>query len=291
MGVLGQVIVSGLAIGSLYALMALALVLIYQSTDVINFAQGELATFTTFVAWTLITHAKLPWAVAFLITLVVAAITGALVERLIVRHVENAPLLSIVIVTLGLFTIINSIDGLIWGYVYKNFPSPFSGRPLILGEIIITQLNLWAFGLAAVITLLLFGFLRFTLLGTAIRATAQNRIASQLMGIRVGRMLTLGWAMAAVLGAVAGVMLAPLLTVEPNMMGGLLIYAFAAAVLGGLNSAVGAILGGLTLGVIEQLAGVYVGSELKTTVAFVLIVVILTIRPAGLFGRVSVKKV
>ena len=291
MGVLGQVIVSGLAIGSLYALMALALVLIYQSTDVINFAQGELATFTTFVAWTLITHAKLPWAVAFLITLVVAAITGALVERLIVRHVENAPLLSIVIVTLGLFTIINSIDGLIWGYVYKSFPSPFSGRPLILGEIIITQLNLWAFGLAAVITLLLFGFLRFTLLGTAIRATAQNRIASQLMGIRVGRMLTLGWAMAAVLGAVAGVMLAPLLTVEPNMMGGLLIYAFAAAVLGGLNSAVGAILGGLTLGVIEQLAGVYVGSELKTTVAFILIVVILTIRPAGLFGRVSVKKV
>ena len=291
MGVLGQVVVSGLAIGSLYALMALALVLIYQSTDVINFAQGEMATFTTFIAWTLITQVKLPWALAFVITLVIAAVTGALIERLIVRHVENAPLLSIVIVTLGLFTIINSIDGLTWGYVYKSFPSPFSGSPLVLGEIIITQLNLWAFGLAAVITLLLFGFLRFTLLGTALRATAQNRLASQLMGIRVGRMLTLGWALAAVLGAVAGVMLAPLLTVEPNMMGGLLIYAFAAAVLGGLNSAVGAILGGLTLGVIEQLAGVYVGSELKTTVAFVLIVVILTIRPAGLFGRVAVKKV
>lgn len=291
MGLLGQAVASGLAIGSLYALMALALVLIYQSTDVVNFAQGELATFTTFVAWTLITQVKLPWFVAFVVTLVIAGLTGALLERLVIRHVENAPLLTIVIVTLGLFTIVNSLDGLIWGYIYKKMPSPFEGRPLIIGDIVLTQLNLWAFGLAAVITLLLFLFFRFTLIGTAMRATAQNRLASKLMGIRVGRMLTLGWALATILGAVAGIMLAPLLTVEPNMMGGLLIYAFAAAVLGGLNSAVGAIVGGLTLGVIEQLAGVYIGSELKTTVAFLLIVLILTIRPAGLFGRVALKKV
>ncbi|HEX2171899.1 MAG TPA: branched-chain amino acid ABC transporter permease [Dehalococcoidia bacterium] len=291
MGILGQAVASGLAIGSLYALMALALVLIYQSTDVINFAQGEMATFTTFVAWTLTAQAKLPWAVAFVITLIVAAILGALVERVIVRQVESAPLLTIVIVTLGLFTMFNSLDGLIWGYIYKSMPSPFGGRPLVIGDVVLTQLNLWAFGLAALITLALFLFFRFTLIGTAMRATAQNRVASRLMGIRVGRMLTLGWALATVLGAVAGIMLAPLLTVEPNMMGGLMIYAFAAAVLGGLNSAVGAIVGGLTLGVIEQLAGVYIGSELKTTVAFLMIVVILTIRPAGLFGRVGLKKV
>ena len=290
MAILGQLIASGLAIGSLYALMALALVLIYQSTDVLNFAQGEMATFTTFIAWTLVAQAKLPWAVAFVMTLVVAALTGALIERLVVRQVENAPLLTIVIVTLGLFTAINSLDGLIWGYLYKSMPSPFT-RSVLLGDVVLTQLNLWAFGMAAIITLLLFLFFRFTLLGVAMRATAQNRVASQLMGIRVGRMLTLGWALATVLGAVAGVMLAPLLTVDPNMMGSLLIYAFAAAVLGGLNSAVGAIFGGLSLGVIEQLVGGFGHSEDKTLVAFAVIVLILVLRPAGLFGRVALKKV
>jgi branched-chain amino acid transport system permease protein len=293
MEILIQQVVSGLATGGIYASLALALVMIYQATDVVNFAQGEMAMFSTYLCWSLL-QAGLPYWVAFFGTLVIALVGGVLIERVVIRPVENAPILTIVIVCIGLLVILNSVAGWIYSYIQKPFPTPFPGEPIKIGNIVFGKHDLGEIGVTLLVLALLFVFFRHTTLGLAMRAAAQNPVSSRLVGIRVGWMLALGWGLAAAVGAAAGMMVAPIVFLDPNMMGGILIYAFASATLGGFTSPGGAVVGGLLVGVIENLVATYVsfiGTELKLTVALALIIMVLLFRPSGLFGRVTVRRV
>ncbi len=282
-------ILSGLATGGIYASVALALVMIYQATHLVNFAQGELAMFATYLAWALI-QAGVPYWGAFAITVVSAFVGGVLIERIIIRPVENSPILVIVIVFIALLVIFNSLAGWIFSYTIKPFPSPFPAAPLF-GNSYVSSHELGSMAITLVVLLLLFVFFRFTPLGLAMRAAAQNPVSSRLVGIRVGWMLALGWGLAAAIGAIAGMMVAPTVFLEPNMMGGILLYAFAGALLGGIDSPGGAVLGGFLVGVLENVVGAYIGTELKLTLALVVIVGVLVVRPSGMFGRVNVVRV
>jgi len=288
-----QQVVSGLAVGAIYASLALALVLIYRATDVLNFAQGEMATFTTYVAWTLMNHGLSYWP-AFALTLAIAFAGGVGVERVLIRPVERRPEVVIVIVTIGLLIALNGLTGWIWGADVKAFDSPFPNDTFEVGGVTISTQDVGTFGVCLATVLLLWAFFRFTTLGLAMRAVANNQNASRLVGVRVGWMLALGWGLAAVLGAVAGMMAAPTVFLDPSMMLVILIYAFAAAVLGGIDSPVGAVVGGLALGVIINLLGAYVdfvGSELRLPTALAVLLLVLLIRPSGLFGHVVVRRV
>jgi branched-chain amino acid transport system permease protein len=284
-----QQVFSGLAAGAIYASVALALVMIYRSTDLVNFAQGEMAMFSTYIAWTLV-NAGLPFWVAFVITLVVSFVGGMVIERVVIRPVENAPVLAAVVVTIGLLLIFNSLAGWIYSYTVQDFPSPFPDRPL-LGALITTR-DLGVIAVTLIMLVILFVFFRYTSTGLAMRAAAQNPVSARLCGIRVGRMLAIGWGLAAAIGATAGIMVAPVLFLDPNMMGGVLLYAFAGALLGGISSPVGAVIGGLIVGVTENLVGTYlIASQLKLTVALALIILVLVFRPNGLFGTAIVRRV
>ena len=288
-----QQVLAGLATGGIYASLALALVMIYQATSFVNFAQGEMAMFSTYIAWALI-HGGLPYWLAFLLTLLISFAGGVVIERAVIRPLADAPVLSIVIITLGLFVIFNSIAGWIFSYVIKSFPTPFPENPVRLSGFSFGVHGLGVIGVTFIMLGLLFVFFRFTSLGLAMRAATENPVSSRLVGIRVGWMRALGWGLAALLGAVGGMMVAPIVFLEPNMMGGILIYAFAAATLGGLTSPGGAVLGGFMVGVIENLASTYIpfiGTDLKLTVALALIIGVLLIKPSGLFGQVQVKRV
>ncbi|MGA3308192.1 MAG: branched-chain amino acid ABC transporter permease [Xanthobacteraceae bacterium] len=283
-----QQIFSGLAAGAIYASLALALVMIYRATDLVNFAQGEMAMFSTYMAWTLV-NAGLPFWGAFIVTLLLSFLGGMAIERVVIRPVENAPVLAAVVVTIGLLLIFNSLAGWIYTYTVQDFPSPFPDRPL-LGALITTR-DLGVIGMTLVMLILLFAFFRFTATGLAMRAAAQNPASARLCGIRVGRMLAIGWGLAAAIGATAGIMVAPVLFLDPNMMGGVLLYAFAGALLGGITSPVGAVVGGLIVGVTENLVGTYlIASQLKLTVALALIILVLVLRPNGLFGTAIVRR-
>jgi branched-chain amino acid transport system permease protein len=291
--ILLQQIISGLATGGIYGSVALALVMIYQATDVVNFAQGEMAMFSTYIAWTFI-NAGLPYWMAFVATLVISFVGGVLIERVVIRPVERAPILTIVMVCIGLVFIFNSMAGWIYSYIQKPFPSPFPSQPIRIGNIVFGAHDVGAIAVTLVVLAFLYGFFRFTTLGLAMRAAAQNPASSRLCGIRVGWMLAIGWGLAAAVGAVAGMMVAPIVFLDPNMMAGILIYAFASATLGGFTSPGGAVIGGLIVGVIENIVGTYVhfiGTELKLTVALALILVVLVFKPSGLFGRVTVHRV
>ena len=288
-----QQVVSGLATGGIYASLALALVMIYQATDVVNFAQGEMAMFSTYLAWTML-NAGWPYWLAFLATLAIAFVGGVVIERVVIRPVESAPILAIVIVTIGLLVILNSMAGWIWSYIQKPFPSPFPKDPIQVGNIITGAHDVGEIAVTLAVLLCLYLFFRYTPLGLAMRAAAQNPASSRLCGIRVSWMLALGWGLAALFGAVAGMMVAPVVFLDPNMMGGIQIYAFAAATVGGFTSPGGAVLGGFLVGVVENLVGTYVsfiGTELKLTVALAMIIVVLLVRPSGLFGRAQVRRV
>ncbi len=288
-----QQVVSGLATGGIYASLALALVMIYQATEIVNFAQGEMAMFTTYLAWSML-NAGAPYWLAFLATVALAFMGGLLIERIVIRPVEGKPILTLVIVCIGLLVILNSLAGWMFSYVIQPFPSPFPRTPLRIGKIVFGQHDLGVIAVTLVLLCLLYVFFRYTTLGLAMRAAAQNPVSSQLCGIRVGWMLGLGWGLAALVGSVAGMLVAPVIFLEPNMMGGILIYAFAGATLGGITSPVGAVVGGFLVGVIENLAGTYIpfiGTELKLTVALLIIVGCLLIRPSGLFGHTIVRRV
>ena len=284
-----QQVFSGLATGAIYASVALALVMIYRATDLVNFAQGEMAMFSTYIAWTLV-NAGVPFWAAYVITVVVSFAGGMVIERVVIRPVENAPVLAAVVVTIGLLLIFNATAGWIYSYTVQDFPSPFPDRPLF-GALITTR-DLGVIAVTLVMLILLFVFFRFTSTGLAMRAAAQNPESARLCGIRVGRMLAIGWGLAAAIGATAGIMVAPVLFLDPNMMGGVLIYAFAGALLGGISSPVGAVVGGLIVGVTENLVGTYlIASQLKLTVAFALIILVLVFKPHGLFGTAVVRRV
>jgi branched-chain amino acid transport system permease protein len=281
-------VLAGLATGSIYASLALALVMIYQATHLVNFAQGEMAMFATYIAWSLINAGMGYWP-AFLLTVLIAFVLGVVIERVVIRPVENAPVLAVVVVFIGLLVILNSIAGWIFTYTIKSFPSPF---PAALGIRYMSPHQVGALLVTLVVLALLYVFFRFTPLGLAMRAAAQNPVSSRLVGIRVGWMLALGWGLAAAVGAVAGMMVAPIVYLDPNMMAGILLYAFAAALLGGIDSPGGAVVGGLVVGVLENLLGAFViGNELKLVVALVLIVGVLLVRPSGFFGSVQVSRV
>jgi branched-chain amino acid transport system permease protein len=288
-----QQVTSGLAAGAIYASLALALVLIYQTTNVVNFAQGEMATFTTFVAWMLMDRG-LPYWPAFVLTLLIAFAGGVAVERVLIRPIEHRPEIVIVIMTIGLLIALNGLTGWIWGPEVKAFDSPFPNDTVVVGGVAVSVRDIGTFCVCLGVVLLLWLFFRFTTLGLAMRAVAFNPDASRLMGVRVGWMLALGWGFAAVLGGIAGMMAAPTVFLDPDMMLVVLIYAFAAAVLGGIDSPVGAVVGGLLLGVVINLLGAYVdfvGNELRLPTALAVLLVVLIVRPTGLFGRVHVRRV
>jgi branched-chain amino acid transport system permease protein len=277
-------IFSGLAMGGVYAILALALVMIYQATHLINFAQGEMAMFSTYVAWEMV-DAGTPYWLAFVVTVALSFLAGALIERVVIRPFANAPALTVVIVFIGLLLIFNSVAGWRYSYTIKTFDSPFPDRPWF-GNVFMSSHESGSILVALAVLGLVYAFFRFTPLGLAMRAAAQNPVSSRLVGIRVGWMLAIGWGLAAAIGAIAGMMAAPIVYLDPNMMLSLLLYGFAGAILGGIDNPWGAALGGFAVGVLENLAGAYVvGPEIKLSVALVLIVGVLVIRPSGLFGR------
>ncbi len=283
-------IFSGLANGCIYGSVALALVMIYQATHHINFAQGEMATFSTFVAWALM-QAGWPYWGAFFFTIAVSFAGGLLVQRIVLRPLEKAPVLTNVIVFIGLLLIFNALSGWIFDHTIKAFDSPFP-KNSALATAYFSAHQLGSAVVLLAVLLGLFAFFRFTPIGLAMRAAAQNPDSARLVGIRVSWMLALGWGLAATIGAVAGMMVAPVVFLDPNMMLGILLYGFAAALLGGIDNPFGAVVGGLVVGVLENLLGAYViGTELKLTVALVLIVLTLTLRPNGLFGKTVVTRV
>lgn len=275
-------VIAGSISGMIYASLALALVMIFQSTNHVNFAQGEMAMFSTYVAWVLV-GAGWPYWMAFLVTLLFSFTLGFAIERFVLRPLGNASALSVVIIFVGLLAIFNSVAGWIFGHEMQNFPSPF---PESWGNRYVSGHEIGLAIVTAIVLGLVFAFFRFTKLGLAMRAAAQNPVSSRLVGIPVNRLLSLGWGLAATVGAVAGLMAAPLIFIDPNMMSGILLYGFAAALLGGINNPMGAIPGGIIVGIMENLIGAYVvGTELKMTVALVLIILILLVCPTGLFGR------
>src|SRR6202022_3540276 len=266
-----QQVVSGVASGAIYASRALALVLIYRAMDVANFAQGEMAMFATFVAYTLITQLHLPYLAAFVLTIVIAFAGGVVVERGVIRAFEGAPVLTLVIVTLGLFSIFNGLAGLIWGYVFKTLDSPFPARSIQFQGVFIGIQDLGMIGVTLAVLAVVFVFFRYTRLGLAMRAAALSPESSRLLGVRTSRMLALGWGLAAAVGAVAGMMIAPLAFLDPNMMQPVLLFAFAAAVLGGIESPLGAVIGGVLVGVLLALVGTYLPGGKNLRILFGLV--------------------
>jgi branched-chain amino acid transport system permease protein len=267
MELLGQQILAGIATGAIYACMALAVVMIYQAIDHLNFAQGEMAMFSTFIAFQLMLWG-LPYWAAF-------------------------PILSHVVVFIALLAILNSTAGFIWDFTVKSFPSPFGSAPLF-GSSLISAHQAGMIGVTLLLLVFLFVFFRYTRIGLSMRAAAANPASARLVGVRVGWMNALGWGMAAAIGAIAGILIAPVVFLEPNMMISILLYGFAGAVLGGLTSPGGAVLGGFLVGIVENLAGTFIpviGGELKLPIALMLIVAVLVFKPSGLMGRTVVQRV
>jgi branched-chain amino acid transport system permease protein len=263
--------------------------MIYQATHLVNFAQGELAMFSTYIAWSLI-NAGMPYWGAFFLTVGFSFVLGVVIERVVIRPVENAPVLAVVVVFIALLVILNSVTGWIYTFTIKTFPSPFPSD-LGFGKYMSPH-EAGAIGVTLVVLMLLYAFFRFTPLGLALRAAAQNPESSRLVGIRVGWMLALGWGLAAAIGSIAGMMVAPIVFLDPNMMGGVLLYAFAAALVGGIDNPGGAVFGGFLVGVLENVLGAFViGNELKLAVALVLIIGVLVVKPSGFFGKVHVSRV
>ncbi|MEO6947257.1 MAG: branched-chain amino acid ABC transporter permease [Nitrobacter sp.] len=285
-------ILAGIATGSIYACMALALVMIYQAIDQLNFAQGEMAMFSTFMGWQMMQWG-LPYWAAFALTLILSFVGGIVIERLLFKPLAKAPILTNLAGFIALYAIINSVAGLLWDFTIKQFPSPFGSSPFLGSELIsIHQAGM--IGVTLLLLAILFSFFRFTRIGLAMRAAAALPESARLVGINTSWMIALGWGMAAAIGAVAGLLIAPVVFLEPNMMGGVLIYGFAAAVLGGLSSPLGAVVGGLLVGIFENLAGTYIpgaGNELKLPIALALIVIVLVVKPSGLFGHTVIKRV
>jgi len=289
--VFGQQVVSGLSAGCLYALAALGLVLIYRTMDIVNFAHGEMAMVSTFMAHTFLVRLGLSYILAACGAIVFAFVFGMAVERIFLRPIQGGPLISLMIMTLGLFMVMNGAAGWVWGFDPVSFPRAVSGRPIWIGDLIITRDSILVLAVTIAMALALYMVLRFTMAGIAIRATSQNSRAARLMGVPVPKVYALTWGISAVLGAVAGILIAPTTFLSPSMMAEVQIKAFTAAVLGGFSSLPGAVVGGLLLGVLENLVAGYISTELKSTFAFALIVAVLFIRPSGLLGTPPKRKV
>jgi branched-chain amino acid transport system permease protein len=286
-----NVTLAGLVQGMIFAAFALALVLIWRSTRVVNFAQGAMAAATAFIALALIHSGQSYW-LALVVALVSGFLLGALVERLVVRRVEGGPELNAVIVTLGLFVAIEALIAILAGNQVQAFPAPFSLRGLTIGgsTVALAPNDIYVVGAVVVTMLLLIALFRFTRLGLAMRASAFGQEVARLLGVRVGRMLTLGWALAAVVGSLAGLFIAGGGIVSPSFMDAIVVYGFVAAVLGGLDSPIGAVVGGLVLGLLLAYVSQYVDKNLTDMAALVVLVVVLLVRPGGLFSSVRTRR-
>ncbi len=293
MGQFVQLVVDGLSTGSVYAAIALAIVLVHSATGLVNFAQGGMAVLAAYVAWVL-TNRGVPLVVAILLSIVFSFVLGAVVERWLMRRFERGDPDTAVVVTIGLLTLITGIAGWLWTYNNQQFPSLF---PLDTVSFLGVSVSVRSLGTTAVIVvamLLLQGLFVGTKLGLALRAVAINPQSAAFSGLPVGRLLMVGWGLAAALGAVAGALVAPQLTLTPGMLDNALVYALAAVILGGLTSPFGVVIAAWIIGVLENLAAVYVpfiGHDLKIAVPFILLFVVLLVRPQGLFGRKSVVRV
>jgi branched-chain amino acid transport system permease protein len=292
MELLGQQIMAGLANGAIYACMALALVMIYQAIGHVNFAQGEMAMFSTFIAWQLMQWG-MPYWLAFVGAVIISFAGGVLIDRTVFRPIRSAAMLTQIVMFVGLLAILNSTAGFIWDFTSKPFPSPFGADPLFGSRLVSTH-QATIVAVTLLLLLLLYFFFRYTRAGLAMQSAAENPVSAKLVGIRVEWMIALGWGMAASIGAIAGLLIAPIVFLEPNMMLGILLYGFAAAVLGGLSSPGGAVFGGFSVGIIENLSGTYipgVGGELKLTIALIIIISVLVVKPSGLFGADHAQRV
>lgn len=288
-----QQLMNGITSGAIYGSLALALVLIYRATHIINFAQGEMAMFSVFIAWQAVQLGIPVWA-AFVLTLAIAFIGGMAVERLFIRPVRGGSELSIVLVTVGLLFIFHQGAGFIWGFMIKKFPSMFADGRVQLGAVSVTDQMIGTFTILLLIVGSMYLLFQRTRIGLAMRVAAANPESSKLVGVSPSRMRMLGWGLASLIGAVSGVLAAPVYFLSPSLMSSVMIYAFAAATLGGFDSVVGAIVGGLVIGVTENMAGTYIdalGSDLKVVVPLGFIILILMFRPAGLFGTKEVVRV
>jgi branched-chain amino acid transport system permease protein len=290
-----QYVVVGLANGGVYATLALALVLIHRATGIVNFAQGEMGMFCTFIAWALITHHGLPYWGAFFLTLGIAFLGGAATYTVVIKPLSRTGELTVVMATIALLIILNGLAGWIWSPEVKYFENPFPLKTLDVGGVVMNVQDLGVIGVSLLCVLIVFLFFRFTRLGLQMRASAVGPATSRLLGIRVGLMLSVGWGLAAMLSAVSGMMAAPIVQLDPNFMLIILTYAFAAAVLGGIDSPVGSVVGAFIIGIgISLLSGYassFLGTELQLPLALAVLMLVLILRPAGLFGQVVVRRV
>jgi branched-chain amino acid transport system permease protein len=282
---LGQYVVGGLATGSLYALVALGIVLLYRSSRVLNFAHGDLATLATFVALALMGRA-VPWAAAVAAGLLAAAALGAAFFFFVLRPAREASLLGKIVLTLGLALVLSGVMLIAWGAETQVFPFPLSDtRVYRLGGVVVSEMSVGTIGAGLVLVSLMYGLVQRTTLGLAMRAVAQDTAAAQALGIPARRIHALTWGLASALGGAAGVLLAPVVYLDPYMMLDPFLKGFAAAVLGGIDSLPGAVVGGFILGIAESVFAGYVSFKFKTTLAFAIIILVLMVRPEGLLGR------
>jgi branched-chain amino acid transport system permease protein len=280
-----QFTLGGISFGMVYAAIGLSLVLIWRGTRILNYAQGAMAMLTTYIAFTVISHTGSYWA-GFVIALVAGLVLGALIERTVIRPVENKPPLNAVVVTIGVLVFLEGLAGIIYGGQYRSFPAAFSitglhAGPLALG---VSLNDCFVAGAVLLAALGLAALFRYTSAGLRLRATAFNAYAARLLGIRVGRMLTLGWALAGLIGALAGVLVSPATFLYPASMDSIFVLGFTAAVIGGLDSPAGAIAGGLILGVVLNYVGGYLGSNLVPIFGLAALILVLMVRPSGLFA-------
>lgn len=287
-----QIIVGGLIFGCIYALAALGIVLIYKTTDVVNFAHGEMAMFTTFISFVLLTQYGFNYFTSLLLALVFAICFGSLVYLIFMRKVQNAPHINQVVLTLGLFMIINGVASFLWGNHPASFPEAVEGDVIQIGNVYVTPHDLFMVGITLLLMFVFFLIFKFSKIGLAMRSSSQDMLASKLMGINITLVFLVTWGIGAALGGIAGIMTAPFTFLSPNMMGEILIIAFAGAVLGGFISLPGAVLGGLIIGIVENLISYYISPELRIVIIFLFIILVLYIRPQGILGGAKlVKKV
>jgi branched-chain amino acid transport system permease protein len=288
---IANLVVGGLAAGCLYAMVGIAIVIVLNITDIANFAQGEMAMLTTFFAYWLMDSIGLPWWQAVSIAILFGLVQGIVIQQVVIRPLIGGPVLSAIIATLGLNVVLNSVAGMIWGHQTYTFPSPFAfSAPFMVGGVPIAVDSVVNIAVGLVIIVCMTLFLRSTWIGLGLRAASQNQTVARLMGVSITRTSAIAWGIGGMVGAIAGVLVAPSLFLDTNLMGALLIKAFAGGVLGGLNSLIGVFLGCLALGVAENLAGAYVSPSFADATTFIVIIAVLAIRPEGVFGRVRIRK-
>ncbi len=289
---IANLVVGGIAAGSLYAIVGIAIVIVLNITDIANFAQGEMAMLTTFFAYWLLQNVGLEWWQATPIAMLFGLVQGILIQQVVIRPLIGAPTLSAIIATLGLNIVLNSLAGIIWGHETYTFPSPFAfSPPICFGSVpmpVESVVNILA-ALLIIVGMTL--FLRFTWTGLGMRAASQNQTVARLMGVSVTRTSAIAWGLGGLIGGLAGILVAPSLFLDTNLMSAILIKAFAGGVLGGLSSLVGVFSGCLAIGVVENLAGAYVSPSFADAITFIIIIAALVVRPEGVFGAVRVRKV